>query len=522
MTSGVTPAQPFVPAPGRQAWLLRGPDRELPSGDLWQAIASSLGADPSRPRVRSREHCLTGADLLDGVGRFALLPPGRWIGVHVARSVAMVQAVLAVWSRGSTYIPLPTELPATRLATMVEGCRPDAIVTDADMSLETYDRVAARVVAGRRLAILRRAARAAAPIDPAGRPCCYVAHTSGSTGAPKAVRVSHRALINRLTAMRRLASPTDGDRVLFKTSLAFDVHVWEFAFPLVAGCLLVVHDQEPFFDLRSVARLIVDEGVTVAGFVPSLLGALLDRPDFASRARMRVMFCGGETWPAGLARRFHQQQPGCELRNSYGPAETTLAVANWLVPRDPVPTRIEIGAPIENAIFMVDEISREGDVVIGTLGIGGAPVADGYVATPVPDPFVEHVIDGRPVRFYRTGDLMELHVGTGAMLFRGRSDQQIKLNGVRIELGEVEAAIQSLDEVEACAVVLLDRTSAPCLLATYKTSADRFLDPSRVRKRCAELLPSTHVPAYFRAVDRYALNSNGKIDRRRIEDALTP
>ena len=515
------PPRLFTTATGQRTWLIHGPDRVLDHADVWEAVKAGLSVDPRAPRIRSSGCTLTGSDLLSGVASFEMLPRESWIGVHVARSAAMVLAVLAIWSRGSTYLPLPTDLPAIRLAAMIGGCRPDAIITDTpNFAPEGYLPVHSMVVAGRTLSVLRQISEGEAEsVRAIDRSCCYVTHTSGSTGVPKAVRISHRALINRLTAMRRLVQPVSSDKVLFKTSLSFDVHVWEFVLPLAAGCLLVIYDQGPFLDLRAIGRLIHDEGITIAGFVPSLLGALLDRPEFGKDSRLRVMFCGGETWTGGLARRFHQRLPACALRNSYGPAETTLAVANWLVPRDPM-TRIQIGAPIENTVFMIDETSIEQGVVVGMLSVGGAPVADGYVSRAAADPFVDHVIDGREVRFYRTGDLVELHVDSGMLLFRGRADRQVKLNGVRIELGEVEAAIESIDAVEACAVVLLTSSSHPCLLATYKTTSSQFLDPASVRKRCVALLPSTHVPSYFREVDSYALTPSGKIDRSRIADVL--
>ena len=350
-------------------------------------------------------------------------------------------------------------------------------------------------------------------------PCCYVAHTSGTTGTPKAALIPHRALLNRIQAMRQLLMPAEADAILFKTSLAFDVHVWEFVLPLVAGCRLVIYPQERFFDLRAVGDLLVREGVTIAGFVPSLLQGLLERPDFVVRNRLRAMFCGGERWDPALARRFRERLPSCTLRNSYGPAETTLAVANWLVPRDAA--RIELGAPLANTIFMIEEISSANDVVIGVLCIGGAQVADGYLARSCPHPFFTCTVDGVPTAFYRSGDLVELDPRRGALIFRGRVDRQVKVNGVRVELEEVEAAILTLREIETCVVVTVSRNQDRCLLATFKTVGDVALDPAQLRKRCQDLLPATHVPAAFRQLDAYRLTINGKIDRDWVEAAVT-
>ena len=495
---------------GSSAWLIEGPKRFVPGDDVWPLIEASLGSSGARTRLTSRDAVLTGPELLAGAATLCALPAGARIGVHVARSAAVVVAALAVWRRGSTYVPLASEHPDLRIAAMVKSSGLDAVVTDREaFELEGYERSSSCVVAGRKLFTLRRRGTS-------GRhgAACYVAHTSGTTGIPKGVIVGHRALLNRLASLSNLAAPGERDRILFKTSLAFDVHVWEFVLPLVSGGRMVVYPQERFFDLRAVAHLMVDEGVTIAGFVPSLLGPLLERVDFVERNHLRLLFCGGESWSAGLARRVAERMPSCVLRNSYGPAETTLAVANWLVPRTPRPDRIEIGAPFENSVFLVEEREQSGGRVIGPLSIGGAQVADGYTVPQAVDPFFGFALDGREVRFYRTGDLVELDTVCGSVVFKGRADQQVKISGVRIELEEVEAAILSLDEVEACAVVLLDRAS-PCLLATYKTS-DVYLDPAKVRQRCCDVLPPTHVPAYFRVVEHYPLTPSGKIDRRAV------
>ncbi len=507
-------AVPCGTADASPAWLLHGPRLEVAPGTIWTAIEASLRETPHAPRVRWRGRSLSGAELLLGVARFERLPQGCRIGVHVARSAAMLQAVLAVWSHGSSYVPLATDLPLARLTAMIDGCAPDAIITDGDPARFVGYAVASSLCLDERaLSVLLRTDAGMRP--PAA--CCYVAHTSGTSGTPKAALISHRSLLNRIEVMRQMLMPTAADAILFKSSLAFDVHVWEFVLPLVAGCLLVIYPQDRFFDLRDVADLLVAEGVTIAGFVPSLLKGLLDRPDFVARNRLRVMFCGGESWAPALAHRFHERLPCCALRNSYGPAETTLAVANWLVPRDAA--RIELGAPSANTIFMIEQLSARDDVVSGVLCIGGAQVSDGYLAPRSKDPFFTLAVAGVPTAFYRTGDLVELDRGSGALTFQGRADQQVKVNGVRIELEEVEAAILTLPEIETCVVLTVSRSEDRFLLATFKTVGNRTLETAQLRRRCHDLLPVSHVPAAFRQLDGYPLTINGKIDRASVEAA---
>ena len=505
-----------VTLPTGPAWLIKGPQNRIPGDDLWETIQGSLAHAPERIRLASDECQLSGAALLDGAHRLARLLPTGWVAVAVMRSAALVQVVLGIWCRGSAYVPVATELPGARIAAIIDVCRPAMIVTDQpSLRPEGYLEARTLAIAGRDLVLLERmTAEVARP-----RECAYVAHTSGTTGVPKTILVGRSALLNRLGAMQRIVCPVEADRVMFKTSLAFDVHVWEFAFPLSFGATVVVFEQKRFFDLRAVCRLLADEAVTIAGFVPSLLGAVLEQPGWREASHLRLMFCGGENWSPTLAARFYALLPDCALRNSYGPAETTLAVANWLVPRNAQLERIELGPPLDNTLFLLEDASRKGDEVTGTLAIGGAQVADGYLNKPIPDPFATLEIEGTSVPLYRSGDVVSLDIQTGALVFRGRLDQQVKINGVRIEIGDVEAALLTLDDIEACAVFAIGEKNRR-LLATFKVRRGRTLDIARARYRCSELLPPTHVPAQFWRVESYALNPSGKVDRSRTIELI--
>ncbi len=502
---------------GAPMWIIEGPSVPVPDRDMWHVLERSLGENARRPVLTCGDLSLRGGDVLDAVRGFPAFASDSRIGVHIARSAAFVLTVLAIWSRRGVYVPLATDYPASRRAAIVDGCSLDTIVTDGDGSeFAGFRLVSSHTVLDRTISVhTRTEPQSDLASDHAGAnsgsPDCYIAHTSGSTGAPKSVVLSHRALLNRLHALRLLVSPGQSDAILFKTSLAFDVHVWEFTLPLAFGCRLVIYPQERHFDLRVVADTIIAEQVTIAGFVPTLLSSLLDRPAFVANNRLRAVFCGGEAWSFGLARRFQALLPRCVLRNSYGPAETTLAVANWLVPSDPEQTRMQIGPPLINTVFLIEEKSR-GAKVTGMLCVGGAQVARGYVRARQPSPFFTLAIDGTDQAFYRTGDLVELDPGTGALFYQGREDAQVKLNGVRIELGEIEAAIRTLPEIEACVVTLASEPT-PSLSASYKTCPGAVIEIKTVRSRCLELLPATHVPTRFAEVDHYDLDLSGKIVR---------
>ena len=517
--------EPIRTASGERAWLLRGARIAARGGSLWTAIDRQLERRASDLCVTAADRGLTGGDVRTEIDRLTGLPPASPIGVHVSRSLASVIAALAIWRAGATYVPLARELPAQRTAAMVAGLDLAAIISDDPAAtFAGYETSATVAVGGRNCRVLRRvSARVAATAGGASRTAapCYIAHTSGTTGAPKAILVSHAALLNRMGAMAAMTKPTGADAVLFKTSLAFDVHVWEFVLPLISGARLVILDQQRYFDPAAIVGLMARERVTIAGFVPTVLSAMLDRPDFGGSSALRVVFCGGEAWDGALARRAFRRLPGCVLRNSYGPAETTLAVANWQVPADDTPARIEIGAPLDNMFFIVEEVEHAEGWVTGLLAIGGAQVADGYAKPVTPDPFVIERIDGRDVRFYRTGDLFALDPARGTLVYRGRQDRQVKLNGVRIELGEIESVVLSFEAVEASVALIVPQGSGGYLLATCKVRDGFSLDPATVRARCAERLPAPHVPSVILQVDAYPTLPSGKIDHAALRASVT-
>ncbi len=506
-------------------WLLEGPPQALPGAAIWPLIEARLLADPHR-------HCLTGQRLRLDRGALHAAVIGltdqladRWpgamrggrVGVAMARGPAGVVAALAAWRLEAAYVPLAVELPPARRAAMAADAEVDIVLADEAGPITGFDAVGRVTCLGAELVLHRRQGEPDPRPDPerASRAaCCYIAHTSGSTGAPKGVRVGAAALLNRLTAMAGFLALGEDDVVLYKTPSLFDVHVWEFALPLVFGAALVVYEQAAGFDLFAVAALLGERRVTIAGFTPSLLAMLLRRRSFAAESRLRCVLCGGEAWPASLARLLHQALPGVRLFNSYGPTETTIAVASWPVPADAA--AIELGAPQPNTLFLVEtEEAGAGGVVRGTLRVGGVQVADGYVSDAGGERFSCLRVDGRTVRFYATGDLVELEVASGRLRFAGRQDGQVKVNGVRIELDEVAEAVRQVDAVEDCVVLALPAGpgGALRLCAMVQAAPGRWVSRRALMAGCAALLPAAMVPSSFRRVGAMPLTPGGKVDR---------
>jgi amino acid adenylation domain-containing protein len=341
------------------------------------------------------------------------------------------------------------------------------------------------------------------PGDPA-----YVIFTSGSTGTPKGVLVSHGSLAAHIEAVNRYYDMRPTDRMLAYASFAFDVSVYEVFAPLCAGARVCLATDGERLDLAALQRLVVDSEVTVLDVPPVVLSGL----DPAACHRVRIVATGGEAPPAELMTRWGT---GRRLFNAYGPTECTITMmthectGQW----DTVPP---IGRPMDNhSAYVVDAAHRPVPYgVPGELLVGGPGVALGYLGDPrrtadrfVPDPF------GEPgARLYRTGDLTR-RAADGTVVFLGRVDRQLKVRGVRIEPGDVEAALAAHPGVALALVT--DRTDEAGhrhLVGYVTRSGAAEVDVAGLRSFARNRLPGYLVPTLFVVLDRFPLNRSGKID----------
>ncbi|MFI6993150.1 amino acid adenylation domain-containing protein [Nonomuraea wenchangensis] len=432
-----------------------------------------------------------------GVGR------GDVVALYAGRSAPTLAAMLAVLKAGAAYLPLDPDYPDARVRFVLEdsGARtvlvPDelrerlptvstASVLSLDDDLSAYSAVNVKV--------------AVDPMDPA-----YLLYTSGSTGRPKGVAVPHRALLNFLIAMRDLLNSGEDDIWLALTSLSFDISGLELYLPLVTGGRTVIAEPAAARDGHRLAGLIRAEGVTHVQATPSGWRVLLA----AGYADPHVTaLVGGEALTVPLARELRARTG--RLFNVYGPTETTIWSTAWEVPEEPAD--VSIGHPIANTqVHILDERGEPAET--GELYLGGHGLALGYHRRPaltaerfVPDPF------GPPgSRLYRTGDLVR--VEPGGLRYLGRTDTQVKLRGHRIELGEVESALEDLPGVRQAVAAVHQDT----LIAYVVGDA-----PADVRERLAERLPAPMVPALVVPMESLPLTPNGKVDRKALPEPAAP
>ncbi|HEX3606333.1 MAG TPA: amino acid adenylation domain-containing protein, partial [Candidatus Dormibacteraeota bacterium] len=453
------------------------------------------------------------------------------VAICADRSPALIVGLLGILKAGGAYLPLDPSYPSERLAFMIEDGL-DGVAKP--VLLAQVDLLAASVAgAGARLIDLDAAAGPAgdadnpqlAPLDGgAGADnLAYVIYTSGSTGRPKGVMSTHRGVVNRIAWAQRAYGLTPDDRVLQKTPVSFDVSVPELFWPLVVGARLVLARSGGHRDPAYLMRRIEEQGVTTVHFVPPMLQAFLAHLPQAGLDRcrsLRRVMASGEALPAELAARFHELLGGApgpaELYNLYGPTEASVEVTAHRTLPGPARRTVPIGRPIANlGLWLLDPelqpvpLGVPGELYIG--GIGGTGLARGYLRRPglTAERFVPHPL-GRPgERLYRTGDLARFSAD-GEIEFLGRTDDQVKLRGFRIEPGEIEAALAGHPAVREAAVVTREER-----LVAYVVPAGPGPRPEagELRDALRRVLPEHMVPADFALVDALPLTPSGKVDR---------
>jgi amino acid adenylation domain-containing protein len=500
----------------------RGQRLERPQKTLPELFADQARSTPDAPAVVSDGHELTYArlnamanqlaDHLRSIGVGAETP----VAVAMRRDVDLVISLIAVLKAGACFVPLDPDYPADRLAFMVRDSGASVVLTQSA--------VAGELAAGEAtvLAVDTLWDRLAAcsvddppPVDPLG--AAYVMYTSGSTGEPKGVVVTHAGIRNRVlwAVDRHRLGPAD--RLLQKTTIGFDAAMWEFLAPLVSGGAVVPAPDGVQRDAAAMVRAVVEHDITVLQLVPSMLRLLVEEPGLAGCRSLRMIFCGGEALPARLCARVREILD-VEVFNTFGMTECSIDVTAALFdPAEPGEI-VPAGTALPNTQILVLD-AADNPVPIGLPGeicVAGVHLARGYTNRPgatakrfTPNPFATVPGD----RLCRSGDLGRWRAD-GSLEVLGRLDHQVKVNGVRIELGEIEAALGAHPGVRAGIVGVHQPSAGDKRLVAYVLPADGARpDAAELRAHLGQRLPAPMLPSIFLTIDELPLTSSGKVDR---------
>lgn len=430
---------------------------------------------------------------------------GDYVALQLERGPEMLFAIYGILKAGAAYVPIAVDAPQKRVRAMLEDCNARTVLRMEDVRASTH-------------CPSTRPARSPQPADVA-----YLIYTSGSTGQPKGVMVQHAAIMNRLLWMDRVYPPGDLAVFMLKTAYTFDVSIWElFAWAFAGGKLYLLppgREKEPDFLVQAVHR----HAVTHIHFVPSLLQVFLEalrlQGGVEKLKSIRQVSSSGEAITLEQIRQFDALFPkDVLLLNVYGPTEASIEVSHFdcreALSRELVP----IGKPIDNARLYVLDRTLAGSMPIGVSGelaIGGKGLALGYLGQPVltqekfrPDPF----LPGE--RIYLTGDLA-MWLPDGNIAYLGRMDQQVKIRGFRVELGEIEAVLETHPLVVQAVVVALDLEGSGAELVAY-VRMGREVDMIALKVHLAEHVPVYCIPSHFVVLDAFPLNSSGKVDKKSL------
>ncbi|EFE08376.1 enterobactin non-ribosomal peptide synthetase EntF [Citrobacter youngae] len=508
---------------------------EIPSTTLSALVAEQAEKTPDATALADARYQFSYREMRQQVVALAQVlrergvRPGDSVAVALPRSVFLTLALHGIVEAGAAWLPLDTGYPDDRLRMMLEDAKPKLLIATDEQLARFSDIPGLESLCYN--APLPAGEAAPLALSQPGH-TAYIIFTSGSTGRPKGVMVGQTAIVNRLLWMQDRYPLTAEDVVAQKTPCSFDVSVWEFFWPFIAGAKLVMAEPEAHRDPLAMQQFFAQYGVTTTHFVPSMLAAFVASltPESAqeSCASLKRVFCSGEALPADLCREW-ELLTHVPLHNLYGPTEAAVDVSWYPAWGEALAAvtgnSVPIGYPVWNTgLRILDAMMRPVPFgVAGDLYLTGIQLAQGYLGRAdltasrfIADPF------NAGERMYRTGDVARW-LENGAVEYLGRSDDQLKIRGQRIELGEIDRAMQQLPDVEhavahACVFNQAAATGGDARqLVGYLVSQSGLpLDTSALRERLRAKLPAHMVPTVLLQLAELPLSANGKLDRKAL------
>ncbi|MFB6366761.1 amino acid adenylation domain-containing protein [Paenibacillus elgii] len=499
----------------------------FPDACLHELFDQQVERTPQHTAVVMNDTCLTYEELNRQSNRFGHyliqrgITPDTPVGVCMNRSLELIVVLLGILKAGGAYVPLDTEAPCSRNRQILEDVGASLCVTDQDVFPDAPFMATEALVYTTLSEELKLLPDRTPHTGVQPDHLVSVYYTSGSTGKPKGVMNRHQGWANAILSMQHALRLQPGETVLQKTTLTFDDAALEIFWPLLTGGRVALLDPGLHRDPEAMIDAVIRYDVAFLVLVSSMLGRVLDvvTPQQVQRmTRLRGCFGGGEALPAQLGRRYRQQKMPGALYNLWGATEVSIGTTlHRCTEKDfAADGQICIGQPLINSrVYILDQSLQKVTVgVTGDLYVAGKGVSRGYINDPertraffTEDPFVPGE------RMYRTGDQAYFHED-GSIQFVGRADHQVKIRGIRVELGEIEAALTAAGDIKEVAVLLReDIPNIQRLTAYVVLYPERSKTPGQIKEQLRQRLPAYMIPHFIMLMDELPLNSNSKLDR---------
>lgn len=433
------------------------------------------------------------------------------VGIMIKRSFEMIIGILAVLKSGCAYIPIDPKFPKSRIEYMLEDSNSKFLLTQKDLldkkgnkenCLDLFDKT------------LYNGLNSNLNITCHEEDLAYIIYTSGSSGKPKGVKLTHRGLRNFVYSMKNLLELTYDKTIVSITTISFDIFIFETLLPLTQGLKIIIANEDESKIPILLYNLLTKYGVNIIQATPSIMNFIIDNlKDYSCFKLVTDIIIGGEKFPYSLLEKLRTVTKA-KIYNGYGPSETTIYSTFKDLTNE---RKINIGRPISNTtIYILDNNMNLVPIgIYGEMYIGGDGVGNGYINNTKlsNEKFISNPFSPKEL-IYKTGDIARWFPA-GEIDFYGRKDQQVKIRGLRIELEEIENELLNIEYIEKVVVIVRQNETKDNYLCAFYSS-EQELPVEDIRNKLLAKLPDYMVPSFFCKLETFPLTPNGKIDKKRL------